>query len=317
VIEVSSTEDASRRPLVSVCIPTYNRARKLERYVRRLLECDYRNIEVLISDNGSTDDTAAVCESLEKTDSRVACYRQALNLGIIANFEFVRHRASGKYFLWHADDDYLDPHYIGACVDALERNETLVLAYGIAAYHSGDENVVAFGRQIDLKSESAALRTLRYLWKVTENSILCGVYRRNAVRRCVFPGILGGDWAWMSEVLFSGRVERIPGILVYRERGASASSSPEGFKRLVKVLDLPDWQARYPRFAIAAGVASFVLNNPALFSKRFRFQSLPLASAVFVLLLIKGGLPIYARWARLVPGARFVYRRLRRLQGRG
>lgn len=303
-------DKADGAPLVSVCIPTFNRAPKLHRYVKKLLECDYRNIEVLISDNGSTDETVNVCESLRMSDSRIAIYRHDRNMGPIANFEFIRRHASGRYFLWHADDDYLDAHYISACVDLLESDRSLVLAYGTAAYHVGDNIILEYGRRVDPQSKYSSFRVFAYLWRVTDNSIFCGLYRTSAVEHCILPNIFAGDWAWVAEVLSMGNVRRIPGILVYRERGSSASSSPDGLTKLIKSLNQPDWQARFPVFAIAAGIGSFVLENPRCFSKHTRYQLIPLAAAVFVLLLIKGNLARLMRLAKRVPGAKFLYRKI-------
>jgi hypothetical protein len=229
-------------------------------------------------------------------------------MGMVWNFEFARRKAGGKYFLWHGDDDYLDPHYVSACVDLLESDSKLILAYGLAAYHAGDGKILEYGRKIDPRSKFAFLRVVAYLWQVTDNSIFCGLYRKEAVENCIHPRFLCGDYCWIAEVLSVGTVKRIPGILVYRECGESASTSPEGVKKLVKTLDLPDWQGRFPTFAIAANIASFVLDNPKCFAKRAGFQSLPLAITVFFLLLAKRWFERFKLLVKQIPGVRSLHR---------
>jgi len=101
-------------PLVSICIPTYNRDAKLQRAIEALLRCDYPNIEIMKSDNASTDDTRAMCEKWAASDTRIRYYRHAANQGIVRNFQFARSKATGKFFLWHGDDDRLDRGFISA-----------------------------------------------------------------------------------------------------------------------------------------------------------------------------------------------------------
>jgi glycosyltransferase involved in cell wall biosynthesis len=300
------------RPLVSVCIPTYNRAQKLYRCVMKLLECDYRNIEIIISDNGSTDETAAVCETLRKSDHRVICHRHPSNRGITENFEFSKRQANGKYFLWNADDDYLDADYIRKCVNALDNDANLMCAYGLSAFYTSDNEILHYGEQVEPNSKSSTLRVLTYLWQVADNSIFCGVYRTDPLRNCILPNILAGDWAWIAGVVSLGKVHRVPNTLVHREYGASASSSPGGFKRLIEAQGLPEWQATFPRVVIATGVGNFILRNPGCFSRQAVHQRVLLAGAVVILLLIKGSmseLRHMASMARYIPGVKFLYRR--------
>jgi glycosyltransferase domain-containing protein len=297
------------RPLVSVCIPTYNRAQKLQRCVKKLLECDYWNIEIIVSDNGSTDDTAAVCETLRKSDDRIVCHRHSSNRGIHANFAFTRQQASGKYFLWHADDDYLDSDYIRKCVNALEDDATLVLAYGLSTFHAANNEIIHYGKQIELNSKSSTFRVLKYLWQVSDNSIFYGVYRTDPLKDCIVPNILAGDWAWIAAVVSLGKAHRVPNILVHRDYGASASSSPEGFKRLVQVQELPAWQGSFPGVVIATGVGSFILRSPTCFPRQAVHQRVLLAGAVVILMLLKVAVVKLWHIAKYIPGVELLHRR--------
>lgn len=237
-----------QQPLVSVCIPTYNRAQRMKRAVEALLQGEYRNLEILVSDNGSGDDTRGVGEALALAHSQVRYFRHPENMGPIPNFEFVRQQARGKYFLWHGDDDYLDPGYIRACVEALERDPSLVLASGLAAYHYlGAHDISHYGNVIQPGSESPLLRIASYLWRVRENSMFCGVYRVDRVKDGQMPNLLAGDWMWMADVLLHGRALVIPAVHVHRDYGDSTS---DNIARIVRVQGLPAWNARFPWAAI-------------------------------------------------------------------
>ena len=93
-------------PLVSVGIPTYNRANLLRRALQSVLRQDYTNLEIIVSDNCSpTNDTSEIVELCQRDDKRIKFYKQAQTIGAKANFIFVEQQAAGEYFIWLADDD--------------------------------------------------------------------------------------------------------------------------------------------------------------------------------------------------------------------
>src|ERR1039457_3247150 len=110
--------DIDHRRLVTVAVPTFNRAALLRRALQSVLCQDYEHLEVLVGDNASQDETYLVHEALHD-DSRVHWMRHKTNLGAPNNFEVLLQEAQGHYFMWLADDDYLSPGYISRCVKRL------------------------------------------------------------------------------------------------------------------------------------------------------------------------------------------------------
>jgi glycosyltransferase involved in cell wall biosynthesis len=86
-------------PLVSVGLPTFNRALSLGCAIQSVLSQDYPNLELIISDNASTDSTQLICVDFSKRDGRVRYIRQPTNQGAGANFRTVLTEASGQYFM--------------------------------------------------------------------------------------------------------------------------------------------------------------------------------------------------------------------------
>lgn len=300
-----STPNNPSEPLVSVCIPTYNRAQKLQLAVNALFNSTYKNLEIIISDNASSDDTENVCRALEKLDRRIKYYRHSENRGPTANFEFARSQATGKYFLWHGDDDYLDINYISECVAELENDQFLVLVSGVAAYHQDGGDVLSYGNIIQANSDWPALRIAKYLWLVTENSIFCGAYRRHVVEQCLMPNCLAGDWIWVSEVLLRGKAKIIQRIHVHRNQGDSTSSS---LGRIVSTIGAPSWHGKFPALAISTNVAKYLSR---LLPRHGRFYPLTkyiMADILFFFIYIK--LKMSRVGARLVP----IFKKLRALQ---
>jgi glycosyltransferase involved in cell wall biosynthesis len=90
---------------ISIGLPVYNGEKYLDEAIYSLLSQSYRNIEIIISDNASTDKTEEICRNYARNDNRIKYVRLSENIGAISNFKHVLRLANGKYFMWHAADD--------------------------------------------------------------------------------------------------------------------------------------------------------------------------------------------------------------------
>ena len=98
--------------LVSIGLPVFNGDAYLEAAVDSLLSQDYKSIEVIISDNGSTDRTEEICRAYAKADARIRFYRNKDNMGAAQNYNRVFALSRGKYFKWQAVDDKCHPEFL-------------------------------------------------------------------------------------------------------------------------------------------------------------------------------------------------------------
>lgn len=113
------------QPLVSIVTPTYNQADYLAETIRSVLAQDYRNIEYLVLDDGSTDETPAV---LRQFDGQVQWERHA-NMGQSNTLNKGWQRARGKYLGYLSSDDRLLPHAVSTLVDAIESRPDVSVVY--------------------------------------------------------------------------------------------------------------------------------------------------------------------------------------------
>lgn len=98
-------------PLVTVAIPTFNRLGLLKRAIASVLAQDYKNLEIIISDNASIDGTNEYLRSIK--DDRVNIFLGKQNLGMVSNWDHCLAGATGYYFLLMSDDDaFSDSHAI-------------------------------------------------------------------------------------------------------------------------------------------------------------------------------------------------------------
>lgn len=114
--------------LVSIGLPTYNRSQELTKVIEGFLFQTYRNLEIIISDNCSSDDTQKICEEYSRQDGRIRYFRQKENIGHARNFNFVLDNARGEYYMMASDDDWWAPTFVEKLVEALDKN----LGYDIA-----------------------------------------------------------------------------------------------------------------------------------------------------------------------------------------
>jgi glycosyltransferase involved in cell wall biosynthesis len=113
-------------PLLSIGLPIYNGSRHLREAIDSLLDQDVGDLELVISDNASTDDTAAICAEYANKDSRVLYTRNDTNIGAAANFNRAFELCSGTYFMWGSDDDVWEATFASRCIEILNRSPNAV-----------------------------------------------------------------------------------------------------------------------------------------------------------------------------------------------
>ncbi len=116
-------------PTVTIGLPVYNGENYLRQAVDSVLAQTYGDVELVISDNGSTDATETICREYAEQDGRVQYHRVEQNRGATWNFNRVVELARGRYFRWAAHDDLLMPECLARSVEALERTPAAVLAH--------------------------------------------------------------------------------------------------------------------------------------------------------------------------------------------
>lgn len=116
-------------PIVSIGMPVYNGERYIKEVLDSLLVQDFKDFELIISDNASTDSTAEICQTYAANDSRIKYHRNETNLGSTANFNGLVKLACGKYFMWVSDDDLWEPSFVSSMVESLDSNPDAVLSF--------------------------------------------------------------------------------------------------------------------------------------------------------------------------------------------
>ncbi len=209
-------------PLVSVGLPVYNGEKYLAEALDSILGQTLDDIEVLISDNASTDRTAEICQAYAARDPRIRYHRQASNIGAARNFNFVFLQTTGRFFKWAAHDDVCAPVLLERCVAALEERSDRVAAY--TRQYTIDDTGIRIGEggsAPQFESADPHIRVATALSSGTKDGppwMIFGVIRRSALERTRLLGSYSGsDRTLVVELTLQGPFCEIDDFL-FQER---------------------------------------------------------------------------------------------------
>lgn len=197
-------------PLVSIGMPVYNGSRFLSAALTALVNQTFADFEVIICDDASTDDTAAICSAFMAKDRRFLYHRNPETLGAGPNFNKAFELSHGQYFKWVAHDDLIEPTYLERCVGLLLDHPDIVLCHSQTLVDDGTRRV-PLRELTGLDSPSVKQRfasiTLAPHWALD----LYGVFRADALRKTgLHRSYYGADKALLAEIVLLGRCARIP-----------------------------------------------------------------------------------------------------------
>ena len=154
----------NHQPLISIGLPVYNGEKHIQETLDSLTRQSFKNFEIVICDNASTDKTEEICRKYVEKDPRIKYHQNSTNLGPAKNYNLVFERSQGKYFKWASYDDLYRPNYLEKCVDILEKDDSIVLCYPLVSFIDADSQEIGKSATnlLNLKSMSPAKRFKNY-----------------------------------------------------------------------------------------------------------------------------------------------------------
>ena len=230
----------SSTPLVSVVVPVLNGARTLAPVIESVLHQDHTDLELVISDNASTDGTQEMCREYARADDRVVYRRHPENVGLLNNFRSAAESARGSFVRWLGDDDFLEPAYVSRTIEAFgnDRHRVLVttqiayvdLAGTVTLDSDYDPAVLASPDPVARLSEMLRLLTSGYALL----DPLYGMMRREVA---VLPrrNMMREDEVFAARLALEGPWGHVAAPLARRHRAEVPSAG------LVRLLGVPGW----------------------------------------------------------------------------
>ena len=106
--------------LISIVVPVYNVSQYLERCIQSVIYQTYENLDIILIDDGSTDNSGLICDKYAKIDKRIRVLHQQ-NSGLSAARNAGIEIAKGKYITFIDSDDYVDSDYVSFLYDLIKR----------------------------------------------------------------------------------------------------------------------------------------------------------------------------------------------------
>jgi glycosyltransferase involved in cell wall biosynthesis len=207
-----------KKPRVSIGMPAYNAVRYIETAIESILQQTMTDLELIVQDNASTDDTVAMCQAIAARDPRVRVIRNPVNLGVNPNYRIVAENACGHYFKWHSANDLLDRDFLARCVDVLDRRQDVVLAFGRTVLFQNDtEAGTPYDDNMNVEEDDPLVRFYRTIAELRLNNMINGVIRHDVLMRTsVHPDYYSSDNVVLSELALAGKIVLVPETRFFR-----------------------------------------------------------------------------------------------------
>jgi glycosyltransferase involved in cell wall biosynthesis len=217
-------------PKVSIGFPVYNGEKYLAHALTRLLQQDFKDFELIICDNASTDRTREICLEFAAQDRRICYFRNDSNIGLGGNHTRTFELSHGRYFKWAAHDDDFPPNMLSRFVKALDEGpDDVSLVYSYCEY------IDAWGNVQETDSDGVACddqrphkRLSHFLRRVHMYNCTYGMMRSELLRKTHIHGRYpGADYVLFAELAMVGKLVEIaePLLRIRRHPGRSFTAN--------------------------------------------------------------------------------------------
>jgi glycosyltransferase involved in cell wall biosynthesis len=211
----------NNNPRVSIGLPVYNGARFLRHAFDGLLEQDFEDFELIVTDNASTDGTEEICRAFARSDCRIRYYRNRANIGLSANHNLAFSLARGSFFKWAAHDDGFPPMMLTRLVERLaDAPPSVSLVYSRCEYIDESGSVIGLESDgVNCDDPRPHRRLAYFLQRVHMYNCLYGLIRTEHVRRTRMWGLYPfSDHVLFAELAMVGVFVELPEPLLQIRR---------------------------------------------------------------------------------------------------
>jgi glycosyltransferase involved in cell wall biosynthesis len=219
--------------LVSIGMPVYNRPIEMTRALNSVLAQTYQDIEIIISNNCSPNvKVDEILKEYLQRDSRIKYYFQENALPVIDNFKFVLEKASGEYFLWLSDDDWIDNNYVEECLNYLKNNPDYNLTCGQCHYHNKSAEFLSKIKMPSLNSANPSQRVIEYYKNVKLNGYFYGMRKTLLSREIPLQNKMAFDWLYLAAIVYRGKSKVLENVSMHITAAGMSSDTVEMNKNI-------------------------------------------------------------------------------------
>jgi glycosyltransferase involved in cell wall biosynthesis len=221
------TGTQSHTALLSIGVPVRNGHRYLRETLDCLLKQEFKDFDVLIADNASTDDTEQIAREVCEADSRFHYVRHEQNIGLLNNWTYVFEHTKGELFAWIGADDTCDPRLYDRLVKLITARPDVIAAQAGSAEIDADGDIVGeIQETARCEDPDPAVRFADYASYDKHRCQMCFAVMRRSALASVRPLLLfpGSDRLQFAELALRGTFVRDPEVLFYNRGHPDRSS---------------------------------------------------------------------------------------------
>lgn len=178
---------------ITIGMPVFNDIDFIELSLKSILEQSFKEFNLIISDDGSSDGSRAICEHYAALDNRITFIRQPKNLGISRNMKFLLSQSDTPYFMWAADDDLWDKMYIENLVGLLDENKEATTAFCRYSLINDEGTQLDEGRLFRYDAVKPNQRLSKFITNPND-AFGYGIFRTEQIKKVRFP-----VWWWPNQ----------------------------------------------------------------------------------------------------------------------
>jgi glycosyltransferase involved in cell wall biosynthesis len=218
----------SNKPIISVCIPVFNGEKNISKNLDSLLSQNFKNFEILISNNKSTDKTLEICNFYKKKFDHIKIFNQKKKLPVFQNFKFLIKRSKGDYIMWLASHHKISKNFLKENLKILKKNNDFVASMGVDYFDKFkdpvDQKKFTFNKDI----YHNLLIFFNNCWRT--HGLFYSLIRRGVVFK-IIPSLkhyLASDWIFMISLIFQGKIYRSlnTSLILGNEGNSSQTTKP-------------------------------------------------------------------------------------------
>jgi len=206
------------QPTVCVGLPVYNGGNLLSQAIESILSQDFENIQLIISDNCSSDNTEEICLRYQKMDERIKYHRLEENLGALKNFLNVFGLSSAPYFMWTSHDDLRERSFISKCLEKIESDPSIALVYPRSKVLDNNSRFMGIANDhVNTDQDNPIERFRHLIWEIGMCNMFYGLYRSHIIKKVrAWNESLFGDNLILAEISLLGKIVQIDDPLFIR-----------------------------------------------------------------------------------------------------
>ncbi len=220
-----------KKTVVSIGVPIFNGLDVLKRSIDSLINQSYKNLEIIIVDDCSTDDSFKLVNKLYSANKNIKIYKNKKNIGLTENCCKIFKLSSGKYFFWNAQDDFRDKYYVEKCLTIMEENPDASLCNSFTAvFYKNPKQIMTINNLNSINNKKNLITRYWNLLRNYNDVNIYGFIRSDILKKTnLWLPINGSANNLLFELIILGKFIQIKEILFYYS-GQSLYDRPSPIK---------------------------------------------------------------------------------------